>query len=153
MKTAPPPPPAPPQRNRVPTLKEKKHQPHAGHPGAIGRGDVVGKATHRDGGPAEVRLLKGFKRRGVDSFSILFIHRPFQKPVSLERSLERFHPQGFGWVSRRIPGKNGQVTPRKGFAKAPEVLVGEREMKRRPNMVGGHYVQEHRLGPRVGWDA
>ena len=42
---------------------------------------------------------------GVDSFSILFKHPSFQKPD--------LFPLGFdGFLKRRIPGKNGEGTPR-----------------------------------------
>ena len=60
------------------------------------------------GAPRSLRLRFGVGAPvglGVDSFSILFSHRSFQEPDPFPRGCG-------GFLVRRIPGKNGEVTPR-----------------------------------------
>ena len=58
---------------------------------------------------------------GVDSSSILFNHRSFRKASCL--------PEGSdGFLERRIPGKNGEVSPKTiGFLLASPELPTKRE--------------------------
>ena len=72
-----------------------------------------------------IRIRRKGSILGVDSFSILFSHRSFQKPIAIS-------PKPFGGcLERRIPGKNGEVTPRSipfGFGLSFQLpLKGARE--------------------------
>ena len=117
---------------------------------------LLPQRRHWDLGRRLISNQRSVLKIGVESFSIIFSHRSFQKPIAI--SAAAFS----GCLERRIPAKNGEVTPRSlGVQKAIPVFKRscfswQAASMRHPKkggrvLVCPHVVNDRAMEPQASW--